>query len=217
MTNNIQVSNDHYYSGYDNLERFIAYHYQIELLNKLNIRKSDSNILEVGVGNNTVSNYLRQNKYNIITCDYDVRLKPTVSANVIKLPFINNCFDVVLCFEVLEHIPWENINLVLSEINRVTHKYAIISIPYSSIVFNLVLSSPQNKRIFNNSYLKLFYLRIPYFFKKVKFDGEHYWEMGRSRHSKLRFKKFIKKYFRINNEFGPSLSPLYYYFVLEKI
>ena len=54
-----QVDKDFYCKQYDDLGRFISYYYQIKLALDLNVEK----FLEIGIGNKTVSSYLK-NKGN---------------------------------------------------------------------------------------------------------------------------------------------------------
>ena len=47
-----------------------------------------------------------------------------------KLPFEDNYFDLITCFDVLEHIPTQFHEFVFSEINRVCHGTLYISQPF---------------------------------------------------------------------------------------
>ena len=140
-----------YNTDYDDLFMFISYFYQIDLVRKLNPR----NILEIGVGNKTVSNYLKQNGFSVTTCDLNKRLKPDYVADIRNLPFEDNCFDVILACEVLEHIPFKDIEIILKELRRITKKYVIISVPYISFYADFVLRFPRMDRIFKRPYLRL--------------------------------------------------------------
>lgn len=53
-----------------------------------------------------------------------------VKGNARALPFPDNSFDLVLCAEVLEHIPTADLPAVCSELQRVTRKQVIIGVPY---------------------------------------------------------------------------------------
>ena len=56
-----------------------------------------------------------------------------VRGSVENLPFKDNSFDLVLCSEVLEHIPdWKK---ALSELQRVSRKYIVLTIPLEKAFF----------------------------------------------------------------------------------
>jgi len=61
----------------------------------------------------------------------------TLCASSEHLPFSDRSFDLVLCCEVLEHLPDEMFRRTLSELRRVSRKYVLISVPYKE---NLRLS-----------------------------------------------------------------------------
>ena len=117
--------------------------------------------------------------------------------------------------EIIEHLPWKDVDKALHELQRVSNKYVIISIPYSSAGFELVLRFPLINKILNKQLMSLFF-RIPYFFIPKKFDGQHYWEMGRKNYSKQKIRKKMKKYFKIVEEIRPILDHYHHFFVLEK-
>ena len=53
-------------------------------------------MLEIGVGNRTVSNYLKENGVDITTFDFDKELKPDIVGDVRDMKGIkDNSFDVV--------------------------------------------------------------------------------------------------------------------------
>ena len=204
----IRVPKKYYYKDYDNLMRFISYFYQIDSL----IKTKPKTILEVGVGNKTVSNYLKQFGFDVTTCDFDENLNPDKVADIRKLPFENNKFDVGIACEILEHIPFDDVSIALSELERVSKKSGIISIPYSSFFIEIVrtISIP-----FLYKQLQ-FILSVPFFTHKFKKTNEHYWEMGCKNYSKKKIKTLLKTCFKIKNEFQPILNPCHYFFILEK-
>ncbi len=208
---NIQVPKEHYFGKYDDLMRFISYFYQIDLVRKL----KPNNVLEVGIGNKTVSNYLKQNGIKVDTCDFNKDLEPNYVADIRELPFKDKSYDVVMACEVLEHIPWKDVERALKELHRISKKHVLISIPYSSTGFELLFKFPLIGRILKRPFLDLF-LRIPYFFIGIKFSGEHYWEMGRRNYSKRKIKSLFGKYFKIIKEIRPILNHYHYFFILEK-
>lgn len=207
----IQVPNKHYFENYDDLKRWISYFYQINEVKQL----KPKNVLEVGIGNKTTSNYLKHNKIKVDTCDFDKTLKPDYVANIWNLPFKNDSYDVILACEILEHIPWQDINMTLKELHRVSKKYVIISIPYHGANFEIILKFPLINTLFKTPFISLFF-RIPHFFMKSKNKKEHYWEMGEKKYSKRKIKSTFKKYFKILKEVRPILNSYHHFFILAK-
>lgn len=76
-------------------------------------------------------------------------------ASAEKIPYKANCFDIVICTEVLEHV--ENPQMVLQEIKRVLKKggIAIIELDSGSILFSLVwyLWRKAHGKVWNDSHL----------------------------------------------------------------
>ena len=207
-----QVDVAHYYNHYDTIDRFISYFYQSKIVRNIGY----GSILEVGVGNKTLTNYLKQNGFDVTCCDFDKNLCPDYVADVRQLPFADNSFDIVLAFEVLEHLPWDDFEKALSELRRVSRKNVILSIPYSSATFGLVVHFPLIERLLKKPFVELLFLRIPYFFRPHKFLGEHYWEMGKKGFPKRKVTQIIQKRFTNIKEIRPVLNPIHYFFVLEK-
>lgn len=209
---NTQVSKAHYFKGYMDIKRFISYFYQINLASKLQPKK----ILEIGVGNKITTSYLKQSGIEVDTCDFDKNLEPDYVADIRELPFGESSYDVIMAYEILEHIPWQDVDKALSELYRVSKRYVLISIPYQVISFEFVFKLPFMGKILKKPFISLF-LGIPRFFTKIEFSGEHYWEMGAKNYSSKKIRKIFKKRFKILKEIRPVLAPDYRFFVLEKI
>lgn len=207
----VQVGKEHYFQSYDSLIRFISYYYQIDLVHRL----QPTSILEIGIGNRTVSTYLRNNHYKVTTCDFDRRLLPDVNADIRAVPFCNDGFDVVLACEILEHIPWDQIPEVLLELRRITSSHLIISVPFCSKTFEIVIKPPFIHRFLKTPFIDIF-LRLPCFYQKDVFDGQHYWEMGRKGRSIQTIRRTLHQHFEILREGRPILDPYHYFFVLKK-
>lgn len=206
--NKIQVESGHYYnSKYVTKQRWISYWYQINEI----LIKSPNNVLEIGVGNGTVSDYLKKLNINITTCDFDKSLKPDVVADVKNLPFKDSSFDLVLCAEVLEHLPLKDLASALKEIRRVTKKTTILSLPHFTLTdiyfgFKIIPYLPKKELTFK--------IDFPV---KHKFVGEHYWEIGKKGTS-LNFikNKITTSGFSIDNCYFPKENPRHQFFVLTK-
>ena len=100
---------------YDYQERWVSYWYQIDEVLKLR----PGILLEIGIGSKTVSDYLKKQGLKVKTLDINKDLRPDFIANVISMPLANNSFDVVLCAEILEHLPFEDCEKALLELKRV--------------------------------------------------------------------------------------------------
>jgi len=203
-----ELPEEFYFKNYADLTRFISYFYQIDSVFKLKPRT----ILEVGVGNNLVSNYLKQSGFKVTTVDINKNLKPDVVGNLANLPFLDNTFDVVLAFEILEHIPFRDVPTSLYELRRVSRRKVIISLPYSCLFVESIFSV---KTPFMTRQLRLF-LGIPTFRANFKRRSGHYWEMGYKNYPKKEVRKLLERYFKITSEFQPLLNPYHYFFILEK-
>ena len=192
---------------YNPKRRWISYWYQINEV----LRQKPGSVLEIGIGNQTVSGHLKKVGIKVTTCDFDKSLKPDVFADILDLPFKKDNFDVVLCAEVLEHLPFENFEKGLEQIFKVTKKTAVITLPHYSLTniyfgIKLVPYVPKIELHFEIDY--------PI---ENKYDGEHYWEIGKKGYSLKRVKSKIKKTgFKIDKIFRPIENPYHHFFILKK-
>lgn len=205
----IQVPKNHYFDlRYDTKERWISYWYQINAV--LNLQPT--NVLEIGIGNKTVSDYLKKLGIKVTTCDFDKNLKPDVVADVSNLPLKDESFDVVLCAEVLEHLPFGEFSKAIREIHRVCRKTTIITLPHFSLT-NLYFGI---KLIPYVPKIELS-LKVDWPFKH-EFEGEHYWEIGKDGSHLAKIEKIIKKSgFSIQKSFYPKENPRHQFFILNKL
>lgn len=128
----------HYYDFSYDIERpgWFCYYYQlfeiwnlIKFLTKKGLGESQIKILEIGIGNGTVSDFLRKRKLKIKTFDNDKRLKPDIIGDVRQIKFAKNSFHIVLCAEVLEHLDFSEFEKILEKLNLITKDFLILSLP----------------------------------------------------------------------------------------
>lgn len=173
---------DHYFSErYDTKERFVSYWHQINEIIKLKPNK----VLEVGIGNGFVSEYLKKKGLNVVTLDIDHELGPNIAGSILSMPFVSNSFDVAICCQVLEHLPYGEFARALRELHRISQKYIVLSLPDHTPVYRLNLELPRIKPI-----KKL----IPHPFPRPthhEYDGEHYWIIGKSKYPLKRIESDI--------------------------
>ena len=207
----VHIPREHYYEGYDDLQRFISYHHQAKLAMSLHCRS----ILELGVGNKTVANYLAQHGFDVGTCDLDGSLEPGAVADVRNLPFHDGSYDLVMACEILEHIPWNDFERALREIHRVCRTSALVSVPHVARVFGALYRVPLGGRAIGWAVT-----RVPLLFESVRHSGdlyrEHEWEMGRRGSSARQVRNAFRRYFTITRELRHPLSSYHHFFVLEK-
>ncbi|MFW6104956.1 MAG: class I SAM-dependent methyltransferase [Chloroflexota bacterium] len=203
-----QVEPNHYFEVlYDSKPRFISYWHQTNEI--INLRAKD--VLEIGVGNAFVSKYLKERGLHVITLDIDQRLNPDVAGSVLDMPFMDRSFDVIACYELLEHLPYNYFYNALCEIFRGSKCYAVLSIPDASRVYRLYIQIP-----------KVGILRqlvpLPRFKKPVhKFDGEHYWEIGKAGYPLSTIISDIQKAgFTIERTYRVFEHPYHRFFILRK-
>ena len=172
-----QVGRSHYEgSAYRSSERWNSYWHQLELVRSANPKS----VLEVGVGEGVVVRQLQFGGVEVTTVDIAEDLKPDVVGSVTALPFADASFDLVLAAEILEHIEFSDVPKALSEIARVAHTHAMISVPHPGWIFSIIYKLPLFPRI------ELLF-QIPFFWKTHTFNGEHYWELGKKNYSVRRF------------------------------
>ena len=203
------------------MEHWMSYYYQVSETSKIIrdlFRKSHKclSILEVGPGNKITSFVLSQSlraegiMHDIVTIDTDRRTRPNIVGDARYLPFKGNLFDMLLTFEVLEHIPFKHVPLALEELRRTTKEYVVLSLPHNSLYMALAVKLP--KTPLKTLFLRLFDLPI-----RHMYDGKHFWEIGTRNHSMSRVRKVLEKRFKIIRSFRNPLFPYHHFFVLEPL
>lgn len=139
-----------------------------------------TSILEIGLGNGFVSSFLQRAGFEVVTADINPALEPDICASLSELPQHLNGrrFDLVVCCEVLEHMPFEQF-----EANIKTMR---------SIGDRLYMTLPNYKRAFGIG--GLFRLpRIPHnafgwyftYRQNRKLTDQHFWEIDYSSECRL--------------------------------
>lgn len=94
-----------------------------------------SHAIDVGARDGHLSALLAD-RYERVTA-FDLSLPPQVHPRVdcvqgdaCGLPYPDRSFDLVLCAEVLEHIPKDKLRRICSELARVAARHVVIGVPY---------------------------------------------------------------------------------------
>jgi len=205
---NNQVDKTAYdFKKYCNPDRWSSYWHQIDEV----LRSNPEEILEIGVGDNVLSSYVKNNtKIEYKNLDIASDLNPDIVASVENIPLEDSSFDVVCAFEVLEHLPFENFEKCLAELNRVSRKYVIISMPHWGRHFSFEFRLPFFKSIRFQYKLNLWSI-------DHKFNGQHYWEIGKTGYPLSLIKNKIKNCgLKIKKDYVCFDSPYHHFFILEK-
>ena len=203
----MQVDSSHYsFSKYVSIERWLSYWVQLKCINEIPNVKS---ILLVGVGDGVIVNVLKSYGYHVKTFDLSDDLSPDFVGDISKIDeIVDERFDLIVCCQVLEHLPFSNYSETLSKISK-RCTFLILSLPYC-----------HHKMVeFRFKVIKLpcFLLRvlIPKFYKKWKFDGQHYWEVGTKGYSYKKIQHIFKESFKLDKSFIAKENS-YHYFLIGK-
>ena len=121
-----QVTASHYSSrAYNSKERHNSYWHQVDEVLALEARTA----LEVGPGAGIVTDWLRRAGVQVTTVDMDPALDVDLRGSVTDLPLDQGAVDVVLCCQVLEHLPFEEVGTALAELGRVARSGVVVSVP----------------------------------------------------------------------------------------
>ena len=168
-------SNNYVCDNYETKGRFCSYWHQIdEVRQAMPVR--DGQILVIGKGSGFIDSYLRQIGYTVATLDIDAALAPTYCASVLNMPLDTGSVDLVVCCQVLEHLPFEQFAIALREIRRVmrTGGHLVLSLPDLSRTYRFMLQLPKL-----GERACIVPIPIPEWLKKPwVYNGEHYWNIG---------------------------------------
>ena len=197
-----------------------SYIIQMREIYKLNPEKA----LEIGPGEGFVNSYLQH--LGIQYSTLDIKGDPTYKTTLEKFDPIKlnleGAFDLVCCFQMLEHSPYDEFKNNLKKFKYLSSKYVFISLPYDCAGFSVNVNLHKAQR---KDYKFKFQAHFSKFNKNRKYRDEyikefpwavHYWEIGRSGYLIRRIKKdIIESGFNIKKHFL-SDNPFHYYFLLEK-
>ena len=118
------------------------------------------NILNVGGGGRRdLYNSLENKEIKVFEVDFQGDNDLQLNLDKIeKLPFSDNEYECVCCFDVLEHL--ENFHKMTDELIRVSSKKIFISLPVSSAMFLNILRNKKKKNVQEGYYFKFYGLPI---------------------------------------------------------
>lgn len=134
-------------------------------------------ILEVGAGGGVVTAALRAAGFEVTTLDVQAELGPDIVGSVVATGCESRSFDVALCCQVLEHLPFEQFEPALRELKRVTRQGLVLSLPDVTPHGFIAGKFPKIPEFRLN-------WQLPNLRPRTISDGQfardgHYWEIGR--------------------------------------
>jgi ubiquinone/menaquinone biosynthesis C-methylase UbiE len=197
----------HYTRRYMTLPRMITHWHQANEVTRTT--PSGGEVLEIGPGSGHTTWLLRQWGYAVTTLDFDPKVSADIVGDVTRLPLQDGAVDCVIAAEVLEHIPFEEFEVALRELRRVSRKSVIVTLPAPflgiSALWNWPLLEPRG-----------LFIGVPYVVKHA-FNGEHYWELGKRGYGVRKIsRKITESGLRIVRAFRPPPSLYCYFFVCER-
>lgn len=113
-------------------------------------------ILDVGCGAGDFLNHVPDSyqKVGIDFCAEPLSLlrSPVAIGRIDALPFDSEQFDLVTCFELLEHLSHYEFPLALRELERISKRYIMISVPNQEPLHQLLVSCSQCNCLYNPSW-----------------------------------------------------------------
>ena len=201
-----QVGADHYRpSAYLNPHRMASFGHQLSaVMNHF----PGATLLEIGGGTGIVKQLLRLEGHPVWAMDLDPALSPDVVASLPRIPLRDACVDVVLCCQVLEHVPFEVACAALKEMRRIAKKGDVISVPSVRRWIALTVFSPGR----NGSRL----IGLPSLGRgRIRAPQEHHWELE-ANVSTSAFRSAIREAgFVIEKDFRPAANMYHHFFVLR--
>ncbi len=129
----------HYGWTYVGGARAFSYAHQLDTL----VALQPESVVEIGPGPGVVTAAMRAIGVDVTTVDVQAELNPDVVASVLDLPFEDDAFDVSMCCQVLEHIPFDDFERAAKELRRVARKGMVISLPDCSSHYEISTRLPK--------------------------------------------------------------------------
>ncbi|AGA88907.1 hypothetical protein Thimo_0030 [Thioflavicoccus mobilis 8321] len=108
----------------------------------------DQKILEIGVGTSLLSDLLKRRGWHLHTLDIDEKKKPDFCASAADFDYSAQSIDVILAFEVFEHIPFSTFEKVIAKLSVSNVRFVYFSLPWCERqIVNLCFKLPKLQKV----------------------------------------------------------------------
>lgn len=165
----VQVAPAHYdFERYDDRERWMSYWHQLRVVLRVRPRR----VLEIGPGSGVFRSYLQRAGVEVTSLDIDATRDVDVVGDVTRLddalpPGVT--FDAVCAFQVLEHLPFAELETCLAGMRRRAAPHVFISLPYRGLRVRWAMWWGDRQLSLGHK------LMLPW---KQRPCPEHHWELG---------------------------------------
>lgn len=197
----------YYNEKYFGLEQLCSIVHQLHDITQMNPKS----FIEIGIGNGFTSAILQRSGIEGTTVDINESLEPDICAPISEIKkhlSEDKKFDLVICCEVLEHIPFdefiENIKTFRSLSSRL-----YLSLPSYKPSFGIsgFIRLPKFRKLFG------IFVDVP---RKKTLEKEHFWELGSSKEtSKKALQKILSEYYPSVVVKRHALKPNHFAFIAE--
>jgi SAM-dependent methyltransferase len=161
------IDSSHYdFARYVTLKRWSSYWHQLN--ETLALRPGS--VLEIGVGSGLYKAALQTLRCPVRSIDINPGLGADDVGSVTALPFADASFSVVVAFQVLEHLPYEDFRRSVSEMCRVASAHVLISLPDARRVWRGMFDFGKRERF-------LLFTKPGWRSRPHRGSGPHQWEI----------------------------------------
>lgn len=146
---------------------------RIQITSVTDLGNTVSSVLEIGPGSGYFSSIISKLGYEIKTADIRKTTNPDYLGDF-RTKEIENKFDLVAAFEMLQHLPYDDVPDTMAKIADLSNRYVLISVPARVHRLELALELPP---IFTPRRLGLGWLRGKH---SISIDWE--WPRGKDPH-----------------------------------
>lgn len=181
-------------------DHFLYYWEQADLVFKSVDR--DNRIVELGCGTHLLADLLSRRGFSVKTLDIDEEKNPTFVSDATSFNYSVEPFDVLLAFEIFEHIPWDTFSKTIARVAESGITMILFSIPWAERTVASFEGKVPKLQPFKVN------LRLP---KKAISTKAHFWELTKRNRDVDSNGKQFKSIEQVNEIFlrhGFTLTPV---------